>query len=245
MPVADRPAAGRLLAGAQLEARLQYAGGQLTATLTAQLQEPTPRYSATLHLDELNMAQVLWGEQGTLRARLHVQGTGFAASQRHAEVDLRLETQGLTLAPGLTARLHGNLTGKTVQLEDVQVRSALYSLVARGTLSPTATTSTPTSLTYEVTLDDLTPLQRYLGVPLQAKGSLSGTVQGTWPALQMRHRLQLHDWAYGAWRGQRVQAELAVAQFPTAPQATVRAQVVDIQGPGLPRSALTLTGTST
>ena len=229
----------------QVEARLQYAGGQLSATLAAQLQEPTPRYSATLHLDDLNMAHVLSGEQGTLRARLHVQGTGFVASQRRAEVELRLETSGLTLAPGLTARVQGSLTGNTVRLEEMQVRSAPGILVARGTISPTATTPAHTSLTYEVTLGDLTPLQRYLGVPLQAKGSLSGTVQGTWPALQVRHRLQLHDWEYGAWCGQRVQAELAVSHFPTAPQTTIKAQVIDIQGPALPRSSLTFTGTST
>ena len=175
----------------QVEARLQYAGGQLTTTLVAQLQEPTPRYSATLHVDDLNMAQVLSGAQGTLGAHLHVQGTGFAALQRRAEVQLRLETSGSTLAPGLTTRVQGSLTGNTVRLEEVQVHSALGVLVARGTISPTATTPAHTSLTYAVTLGDLTPLQRYLGVPLQAKGSLSGTVQGTWPALQVRHRLQI------------------------------------------------------
>ena len=120
----------------------------ITATLAAQLQEPTPRYNATLHLDELNASHVLSGEQGTLRARLHVQGTGFVASQRRAGVELRLETHGLTLAPGLTARIQGNLTGDTVRLEDVQVRSVPYTLVARGTLSPSATAPAPTRLTY-------------------------------------------------------------------------------------------------
>jgi len=174
-----------------------------------------------------------------------VQGTGFVASQRHAAVELRLETHALTLAPGLMARVQGSLTGDTVRLDEVQVRSALGVLAASGTLSTTATTPAPSSLTYTMTLGDLTPLQRYLGIPLQARGSLSGTVQGTWPALQVRHHLQLRDWEYGAWRGRRVQAELAATQFPTAPQATVTAHVVDVQGAGLPRSSLTLTGTST
>lgn len=229
----------------QVEARLQYAGGQLSARLAAQLQAPTPRYSATLHADNLNVAHLLSGAQGTLRARLHIQGTGFTASQRRAEVELRLETSGLTLAPDLTARLQGSLRGNRVQIEEAQVRSALGTMVARGTLSTTATTLAQTSLTYDMTLADLTPLQRYLGVSLQAKGSLSGTVQGTWPALKAHHRLQLRDWGYGAWHGQRVQAELAIAHFPTAPQATVKVQAVDVQGPALSRSSLTLTGTST
>ena len=42
-----------------------------------------------------------------------------------------------------------------------------------------------------------------------------------------------------------MQAELTVAQFPSTPQITVKAQVVDLQGSALPRSSLTLTGTAT
>jgi translocation and assembly module TamB len=225
----------------QVEARLQYAEAQLDLALAAQLETPVPRYSATLRLDHLNMAHVLAGEQGTLRARLQIQGTGFAESQRHAEGELRLETSGLTLAPGLTSRVQASLTGSTVRLEEVQVRSAPVVLMARGTISLTA----PTALTYDVTLGDLTPLQRYVGVPVQARGHLNGTVQGTWPALQARSRLQLRDWGYGGLQGQRLQADLTVSHFPTAPQATVNVQVVDVQGPALPRSAATLSGTYT
>jgi len=223
----------------QVEAHLQYAEAQLDLDLTAQLE--ALRYRATLRLDHLQMAHVLAGESGTLRALLQIQGTGFAASQRRAEAALHLETSGLTLAPGLTARVQASLTESTVRFEDVQVRSAPVVVVARGTLSPTA----PTALTYDVTLGDLTPLQRYVGVPVQARGQLTGTVQGTWPALQVRSRLQLREWAYGGLQGQRVQADLAMSQFPAAPQATVNVQVVDVQGPALPRSAATLAGTYT
>jgi len=223
----------------QVEAHLQYAEAQLDLDLTAQLE--TPRYSATLRLEHLKMAHVLAGESGTLRALLQIQGTGFAAAQRRAEAELRLETSGLTLAAGLTARVQANLTESTVRFADVQVRSAPVIVVARGTLSST----TPTALTYDVTLRDLTPLQRYVGMPVQAKGQFGGTVQGTWPALQARSRLQLREWAYGGLQGQRVQADLAVSQFPTAPQATINVQVVDVQGPALSRSAATLAGTYT
>jgi autotransporter translocation and assembly factor TamB len=223
----------------QVEAHLQYAEAQLDLDLTAQLE--APRYSATLRLDHLQMAHVLAGESGTFRALLQIQGTGFAASQRRAEAELRLETSGLTLAPDLTARVQASLTESTVRFEDVQVRSAAATVVARGTLSPTA----PTALTYDVTLGDLSPLQRYVGVPVQARGQFSGTVQGTWPALQARSRLQLREWTYGGLQGQRVQADLAVSQFPTAPRASINVQVVDVQGPALPRSAATLAGTYT
>ncbi len=223
----------------QVEAHLQYAEAQLDLDLTAQLE--AARYSATLRLEHLKMAHVLTGEPGTLRALLQIQGTGFAAAQRRAAAELRLETSDVTLAPGLTARVQANLTESTVRFEEVQVRSAPVVVVARGTFSPTA----PTALTYDVTLGDLTPLQRYVGVPVQAKGQLTGTVQGTWPALQARSRLQLRAWTYGGLQGQGVQADLAVSQFPTAPQATINVQVVDVQGPALPRSAATLAGTYT
>ena len=225
----------------QVTAHLHYAEGQLDIDLTTQLAAPVPRYSATLRLDHVNMAHVLAGAQGTLQAHLRIQGTGFAEAQRRAEAELRLETNGLTDAPGLNARVQASLTGNTVRFTEVQVRSAPVTLVARGTLSPTA----PVTLTYDVTLGDLAPLRRLLGVPVQARGRLNGTVQGTWPALQAHSRLQLREWAYGGLQGQRVQAELTVFQFPTAPQATVNVQVADVQGPALPKSTATLAGTYT
>ena len=225
----------------QVAAHLQYAEGQFDIALTAQLAAPVPRYSATLRLDHLNMAHVLAGEQGTLQAHLQIQGTGFAESQRRAEVELRLETNGLTCAPGLNAQVQASLTGNTVRFTEVQVRSDPVVVVARGTLSPTA----PVTLTYDMTLGDLAPLRRLVGVPVQARGRLNGTIKGTWPALQAHSRLQLREWAYGGLQGQRVQAELAVLQFPTAPQATVNVQVVDVQGQTLPKSTATLAGTYT
>ena len=65
----------------QVEAHLQYAEGQLDIDLTAQLEAPVPRYSATLRLDHLNMAHVLAGEQGTLRP---ISGYRAQASLSHS-----------------------------------------------------------------------------------------------------------------------------------------------------------------
>src|SRR5262249_21992456 len=148
----------------QVEAHLQYAEAQLDLDLTAQLE--ALRYRATLRLDHLQMAHVLAGESGTLRALLQIQGTGFAVSQRRAEAALHLETSGLTLAPGLTARVQASLTESTVRFEDVQVRSAPVVVVARGTLSPQA----PPPLTYAVPPGDLPPCQRIWGGQGRARG---------------------------------------------------------------------------
>ena len=43
----------------EVEALLQYAGARIHADLSAQLQEPLPRYRAALRIDGLALAQVL------------------------------------------------------------------------------------------------------------------------------------------------------------------------------------------
>lgn len=225
----------------QLETRLHYAGGQLAATLTANFQEALPRYSATLRLDHLEAAAFLPGTQGTLQASVQAQGAGFTAPQRRAEVDMRLETSHLSLAPGLTARLKGRLAGAVVRLEDFQLRSAPLTASASGTLA--LTPGEKTALIYAVTTTDLTPLQPYLGTLVQAPGSLNGSLQGTWPTWQARSRLHVRDWTYGGLSGQRLQADLTLSQFPKAPQATVKAQVTDLHSATVPASSLTLQGT--
>ncbi|MBM3226694.1 MAG: hypothetical protein FJZ47_23260, partial [Candidatus Tectomicrobia bacterium] len=186
------------------------------------------------------MAQLLPGEPGTLRLRLQAQGTGFAAAQRWADVDLRLESQGLTLAPGLIARLKGRVSDHTVRLDEAQVRSTSLLIQASGTLS----TTDKSALTYELTCGDLASLHALFRTPLQARGRLQGTVQGTWPGLQVRHRLDLQAWRYGALQGQRVQGELSLTQWPAAPQSKLTMQIAALQGALLPPSTVTLTATT-
>jgi hypothetical protein len=54
--------------------------------------------------------------------------------------------------------------------------------------------------------------------------------------------LRLEDWRYDTFAGKRVQADFSATQLPTAPQATLKAQVVEAQGPSLPASSLRLEG---
>ena len=57
----------------EVEALLQYAGAQIHADLSVQLQEPLPRYRAH-PIDGLALTQVLPHAQGVLQARLQLQG---------------------------------------------------------------------------------------------------------------------------------------------------------------------------
>jgi autotransporter translocation and assembly factor TamB len=223
----------------EVEALLQYAGAQIHADLSAQLQEPLPRYRAALRIDGLALAQVLQQGQGSLQARLQLQGRGWTGERRQSTLDATIETTGFNLAPGLSARLRATLSGPALQLEQLQVRSTVADLTAGGTLS----TSSKAALQYRLTLGDLTPLQPFLGMPLQASGDLSGDVQGPLNALRARGTLQLGTWRVADFSGQRLQATFTATQIPAAPQATLRAQVVKVQGPTLAPSSISVEGT--
>ena len=223
----------------EVEALLQYAGAQIHADLSAQLQEPLPRYRAALRIDGLALAQVLQQGQGSLQARLQLQGRGWTGERRQSTLDATVETTGFNLAPGLTARLRATLSGTALQLEQLQVRSTVADLTAGGTLS----TSSKAALQYRLTLGALAPLQPFLGMPLQASGDLSGDVQGPLNALRARGTLQLDTWRVADFSGQRLQATFTANQIPAAPQATLRAQVVKVQGPTLAPSSISVEGT--
>lgn len=229
------------VAALQVEARWRYAGGQGQTTLTAHLQEPVPRYQLATRLTALDLAQVWPGAHGTLQATLQASGSGLVGPQRRAQLALRVETQGATVLPGLQAQVKASLVESTVHVETLQVRSTPLTLSASGVLSST----TRAALTYDVTLGDLSALQPWLATPVQATGRVSGTVQGLWPAFQMRHRLDVRAWRYGPWHGQRLQTDVTLAQWPVTPQVTLHAQVTDAQGPRLAASTLALTGTWT
>jgi autotransporter translocation and assembly factor TamB len=220
----------------QVAARLRYAGAQILADLGAQLQERLPRYQATLRVEGLEMANVLPAAQGRLQAQLQLQGAGFTPEQRRASLDLSVDTDQFTLAPGLTVRMQANLAGEAMRLDNLSVRSTPMTLTANGSLSATR----QAALTYNVTLGDLSPLQKLLGAELQASGSLSGEVRGALDALQARGALQLDKWRYAALHGQRLQADFSAAQLPAAPRATIKMQLAGVEGPSLPASALRL-----
>jgi hypothetical protein len=196
----------------------------------------SPNYSMAVRVEGLDMATVLPEGQGQLNARLRIQGVGFTTEQRRADLDLTVDTSGFTLAPGLTARLQASLTGEAIRLESFRLRSTPVDVVASGTLSAPQRAT----LTYAVTLGDLSALESQLGVALQASGTLSGRVEGPLDALQTQGRLQITDWRYAALHGRRLRAEFAAAQLPAAPQASLQAHLVGVQGPSLPPSTLRL-----
>ena len=158
------------------------------------------------------------------------------ACHGQSTLDATVETTEFNLAPGLTACLRATLSGTALQLEQLQVRSTVAELTAGGTLS----TSSKAALQYRLTLRDLAPLQPLLGMPLQASGSLSGEMQRPLNALGARATLQLGAWRVADFSGQRLQATFTATQIPTAPQATLRAQLVKIQGPKLAPSSVSV-----
>src|SRR5439155_1035290 len=88
-------------------------------------------------------------------------------------------------------------------------------------------------------------LQPLLGVAVQASGGLSGEVQGPLSALRTRGTLQIDGWRVADLRGQRLQGTFTAAQGPAAPQATLRVQLANVQGPSLPPSSLSVEGSFT
>jgi autotransporter translocation and assembly factor TamB len=223
----------------EVEARLQYAGAQINADLSAQLQEALPRYRVALRVDNLALGQVLPSAQGSLQARLQLQGRGFTGERAQATLEASLDTTGFNLVPGLTTRLRAALNGTTLQLEQLQVRSS----VAEDTASGTLAAASKTALQYRLTLRDLAPLQPLLGVPVQARGDLSGEVQGALNALRARGTLKLDGWRAADFSGQGLQASFTASQIPGNPQASLRAQVLKVQGATLAPSSVSLEGT--
>jgi autotransporter translocation and assembly factor TamB len=220
----------------ELAARLQYAGAQIAAEAAVQLQEKQPRYHATLRVDSVDTAQFLPQAQGTLQALVKLDGNGFEASQRQAHLDVQITSNQFNLAPGLTAHMLTHLDGNAVQLPELRVDSAPANLQAQGRLSATQ----QVELTYNLTLGDLQAIRDHLQIPIQAKGDLSGTVQGKLDALRANATLQLVELGYADLYGKSLQADVSATNLPNAPKATLTAQLTDLHGPSLPTSSLRL-----
>jgi translocation and assembly module TamB len=216
---------------------LQYADAQMVAEVAAQLQEREPRYTASLRIEALPVAQVLPGMQGRLHAQAQLQGAGFVGAQRRANLDLRVQASDFPLLPGLTTQLRASLAGAAVRLEALRLQSTPVALEASGTLSATQ----QVALSYTLTLGDLRSLPGDLA--LQARGRLTGKAQGTLEALRTGGTLQLDDWSVAGFRGTNLRADFSATNLLTAPQATLKARLAEVQGRALPASALSLQAT--
>jgi autotransporter translocation and assembly factor TamB len=220
----------------QVEARFTYAGAHIGADLAAQLQDPIPRYQATLRVEGLDVAKLRPELAGEIHTTLQLQGAGFAAGVRRAALNLAVDSRNLSVAPGLTVRLQATMAGEALNLEGLRVSSTPLQLTASGALSSAQTAG----ITYALTLGDLTPLQPVLGAALQASGTLTGRVWGPLDALQATGALRLKTWRYAELNGGATEADFSAAQLPAAPQGAVKVQLVDVQAPSLPATSLRL-----
>jgi autotransporter translocation and assembly factor TamB len=223
----------------QLTARLQYADAQVAAEVTAQLQEQAPHYTAALRLEALPVASVLPGMQGRLQAQVQLQGTGFTGAQRRADLDVRLQANDFPPLPGLTAQLHASLAGEAIRLDTLRLHSTPVALEASGTLSA----AQQATLNYTLTLGDLRSLQGFLGFAPQAQGRLTGKAQGALAALQTSGILQLDNWSVADWHGRNLRVEFSATNLFTAPQATIKARLPEVQRQAPPSSALSVHAT--
>jgi autotransporter translocation and assembly factor TamB len=227
------------MAAPTVAARLQYAAADITADLTAHLQEPLPRYHATVQIKALPVAPFVRGAEGVLHAQLQVDGTGLVGEQRRVQVHLTMRSDQLRPLPGLQADLQASLLGAAINLTRLRLSSQPLTVNAHGSLSATR----QVALAYDVTVGELQALREFLGLELHAAGGLQGSISGSLNALQAHGKLHMPTWKVAGLSGGDMQADFSVAQFPAAPQGTVQVQLASLQGPSLPKSTVKLEGT--
>ena len=219
-----------------MNAELEYANARIGADADAQLAELPPRYSSQLRIEGLDLSRFPSPTTGTVNATLRLDGSGFSETERAAALLLDLDTVDLSALPGLTAALRANLAGTALTVDGLDVISSPITLRANGVLSQDSTSD----LRYTVTLQDLSPLQSMLGVPIEARGGIEGQVSGDPDALRSASDIRLENWRYGEWRGGSVKGQLALTDLSASPTAELSLTLSGLEGPGLPPSALAL-----
>jgi len=132
--------------------------------------------------------------------------------------------------------LQSSLAGETLNLERFRVSSTPVQLNASGTLSA----AQDSGVSYTLALGDLSPLQKLVGAPLEATGTLTGKVRGPLNALQTTGNLRLKTWRYADLTGQGIEADFAASQLSTSPQGNLKLQILDVQSPSLPATSMRL-----
>lgn len=227
------------LSAPQLMADFTYAGARLTANASARIDEGSASYTGTLDLDAFTLAPFLPALPGTLQAQLEFDGHGGSTRQRHARLNLRLDSRDFALAPGLTTQMQAVVRGSAIELTTLKIQSALATFTASGTLSNTQ----HVNVSYAVTLGDLTPLRARLNLPIDAQGKSSGSLTGPLRALRLHTTVLLDTWRYSALQGDRFQAEATVTDVLFAPQADVHLTLNNLQGPSIAPTSMRLHST--
>ena len=222
----------------KIAAKLQYADARIDADISALLQDKLPSYVASIGIKGLDANRFSPDLQGEFQADLKLRGAGTTEQSRVGQFELAIDSKGFSLAPHLSVRARTEIAGPLLEVKDLRIDSLPINLTAKGALS----TTQQSTLTYRLTLGELTSLQNYLGVKLQAKGDVTGELRGPLNALSTQGTLQLRDWRYANWQGESLGATLSVTNLPAAPDAKMEARISHLQGPGLSSSSLELKG---
>ena len=219
-----------------LMAQLRYGDTDVQLKGDANLQRPA--YSAAITLKDLDIATFLPAADGTFDAQMSLKGSGFSQSERRADLHLAVNSRDFNLAPALSGVMRASLVGSAVTLDEFHFDSIPAQLTAAGALSQTRQLHAD----YQVLFKDLTPLGPQLGTSIWANGGLTGSISGALGALQAQSQLQLNDWRYGDFQGERVRVTFQGEDLTTNPRATLRASLDGIQGSALPASSVTFDG---
>ena len=197
---------------------------------------PNASFAADVALEDLAMDRFLPLGTGALNAHLSVRGSGFAGVQRKADLSLSFSSPAFSLAPELKGVARAALTGSAVRFDEVRIDSVPLQLTATGAV----TEDRELQADYQLIFKDLAPLALAPGTPIQAHGSLSGTLGGRLDALRARGELRLESWAYGDFQGEGVTVAFEGEDLATRPRASVSGAFEDVRGGALPASSATL-----
>jgi autotransporter translocation and assembly factor TamB len=222
----------------KIAAKLQYADARIEADVSALLKDKLPSYVSSIGIAGLDIEKFVPKMAGVFQASFKLRGTGFAETERVGQLELAIDSKGFNLAPELSVRVRTEMIGPLFEFKDFRIDSLPIKLTAKGALS----TTQQSALAYRLTLGELTSLQNYLGVELQAQGNVTGELRGPLNALFTQIRLQLSDWRYANWQGENLGATLSVTNLPAAPDVKMDARIRGLQGPGLSSSSLELKG---
>ena len=219
-----------------LTSYLRYGETHVHLQGAADLQRPA--YSAEITLNDLDIAPFLPTGAGTFNAQMSLKGSGFSESERRADLHLAVSSQDFSLAPELSGVVRASLAGSAVTLDEFHFDSIPAQLTAAGALSETRQLHAD----YQVLFKDLTPFGPQLGTPVRANGGLTGSISGALDALQAQSQMQLDNWRYGDFQGERLRVTFQGEELTTNPQATLTASLDGIQGSALPASSVTFDG---
>ena len=219
-----------------LAARMQY--GEANVQVEGSVDLRGPAYSAEVTLNELAVDRFLPLGAGKLKVHLSMQGSGFSAPDREAELHLSLSSEEFNLLPDLKGHARAALMGSTVTLDELRFDSVPMQLAAAGSWLE----NQELQADYQVIIKDLAPLGQQPGKPSLASGSLTGSIGGALDALRTNGELHLETWVLGEFRGEDATMVFEGEDLMSNPRATLTATFDNVQGGALPAGSLTLDG---